>query len=285
MGCSICRPASRLHFEETEDLNRPEDEAVYELCEDTPNLWITPTSFAQIRIAISKPNSIHASAYKKIQRYTTQIFVTDDLSKFKPYCGDDKDVFMEHAQATFNSMLYLALVGAVSSNSAYLSISKQILLSWAMTLPTPGTHLADNSHPARLLTATGLTISRFIDRIIESYRILAASMTTTEIFFVKRWLIALGATIKCSHEFWLEKYKVAGPQNHLSWHIFGTYIHFVLMYLKCYIFLTLLSRSVHNNCYRYDCHWYFYRRRRAAAVCITRRVCHYWGYVCIIKLL
>jgi hypothetical protein len=156
MGCNICRPSATLYFDETEDLNRPaREEAVYELCENSPNCYLTPKSFAKVRIAIAKPHSIHAAAYQKIQRYTKKIFVSDDLSKFKPYCGKEKKLFLTHAQASFNSMLYLAVIGAVSSNYAYMSLAKQILLSWAMALPAPGTLLADVSHPSRRLTATG----------------------------------------------------------------------------------------------------------------------------------
>ena len=163
---------------------------------------------------------MHDTAYTKIQVLAKQIFETGHFPK--PYCGKDNNIFIRDASTTFNSILYLSVVGAISSNEAYLSTSKQVLLSWAMTLPPPGTMLIDESHPAKLLTATGLTISRFIDRIIETYRILSASMTNTEIFFVKRWLIALGATIKASHDFWLRLYQLAGPQHILSWHIFGT---------------------------------------------------------------
>lgn len=186
-------------------------------------MWITPESFARIRLAISKPKSIHAAAYKEIETMTKQIFLGSncDILKFKPYCGKDINMFIHRAAATFNPLLCLSIVGAISNNEAYLTISKQVLLSWAMTVPSPGTMLVDDSHPAKLLAATGLTISRFIDRIIESYRILSASMTHTEVFFVKRWLIALGATIKESHEFWLDMYKLAGPQHILSWHTFG----------------------------------------------------------------
>ena len=231
MGCHICRPSAKLHFEDADDSTRLIENVVYELREDSPNCFLTPETFAKIRIAISKPHSIHATAYKALKKHSKQIFVANDLSKFRPYCGKDKDRFLQHAKTSFNSMLYLAVDGAISSTAAYLTISKQILLSWAMALPAPGTLLADKSHPSRRLTATGLQIGRFIDRIVETFRILAASMTNTEIFFVKRWLIALGETIKSSHEFWLEKYKTEGPQNHMAWHVFGT--HHLTRCCKC----------------------------------------------------
>lgn len=194
---------------------------VYELREDMPDCFLTPVSFAQIRRAVfSKTHSIKTDAYSKIESYTKNIFCRDDISAFKPYCGKDKNTFIKHAQISFNSMLYLAFVGAVESNKGYLSVSKHILLSWSMALPAPGTQIQD-SHSLKRLTATGLTISRFIDRIIETYRILASYLTNTETFFVKNWLIELGATIKLSHQFWLETFQMEGPSNHLSWHIFG----------------------------------------------------------------
>lgn len=227
MGCALCRPSSKLHFEDTEDLNRAiESSSSYELFEDMPNLWMTPAALAEIRIAIAKPNTIHAAAYEKIQVSAKYVFAD---SFPKPYCGKDIDIFIRDASATLNSILYLSVVGAISSSEAHLSIGKQVLLSWAMTLPPPGTMLIDESHPCVSLSRTGITLSRFIDRIIESYRILSASMTNTEIFFVKRWLIALGVTIKASHEFWLKMYQLAGPQYILSWHIFGIILSYRLL--------------------------------------------------------
>jgi hypothetical protein len=222
MGCSIFRSSARLHFEESDSYHLPAvTDFVYELRDDFPNCFMTPDILAGIRHAIvTNPKSLRAEAFAALASHAEQIFLSNELVSFKPYCGKDKDIFIRCASISFNTMLYLAAVGAVTSRIDYLSVSKHILLSWAMALPAPGSQL-EETHPVKYLIATGLAISRFIDRIVETYRILSAMMSNTEIFFVKHWLLAMGATIKRSHEFWIETYQESGPKNDLSWHIFG----------------------------------------------------------------
>ena len=129
--------------------------------------------------------------------------------------------FQKAAQKSFNPLLFLSIVGAITSNTTYLHKARSILLMWSRGSPLPGISLAATKKHKGGISLCGLMISRLLDRIIESYHILASCMTHLERCEVLDWLKGLGKTIKLSHEYWLNHHEIEGPSNHHAWHSFG----------------------------------------------------------------
>jgi hypothetical protein len=140
------------------------------------------------------------------------------MSEFHPYAGTIHTAFIDAAQNSLNSMLLLAFVGAVLAEKSFLIKSKKILLQWAES--SAGLSISSQQTNSKL-TETGLTLARFFDRIIETYVILSMYFTYHETRTIKRWMRNIGYVIKQSHEFWLSHHRIEGPQNHISWHLFG----------------------------------------------------------------
>jgi hypothetical protein len=117
--------------------------------------------------------------------------------------------------------LFLSIVGAVSQKSVFIERAKDILLLWARSLPLAGTALVATRKKKGGISLAGLMISRFMDRIVESFWIISSAMSASEREEILAWFAALGQAVVVSHKFWLEHHEIEGPSNHHAWHTFG----------------------------------------------------------------
>ncbi|CAN0395498.1 unnamed protein product, partial [Ectocarpus fasciculatus] len=143
------------------------------------------------------------------------------MGDFVPYNGDDVDTFQEVAMKVFNPLLFMATVGAISSDHSLIDKGKYVLLLWARANPFPGICLITSTKRKGGISLAGLMIARFMDRLAESYRILAAAMSGPEKRAMEIWFHSLGDTIKRSHIYWLNNHAKEGPSNHHTWQTFG----------------------------------------------------------------
>jgi hypothetical protein len=197
-------------------------ENTVELSDDIPCLFLTQDRLVQLRSEIPSayPESIMLTTWEVLHSRAKNAMKID-LTHSVAYTGSVHTEFITAAQDTMNPMLFLSICGAVMNDQDYLRKAGAILIDWATASPLPGTMLCHPS-PKKRLTSTGLTLARFLDRIVESLRILAGSvLSQADTAAIVRWIHELGKTIKASHEHWLEHHQVEGPQNHLSWHVFG----------------------------------------------------------------
>lgn len=197
--------------------------AEYELCPRVHNLFLTPTKLLRCREAIirSDEGSLIANAWECNLKRARIALRADIALDMAPYCGDDVALFQNAAQRAFNPMLFMSLIGAVTGDLSFIHHAKTILISWASAVPLPGTHLVLCKKKKGGISLAGLIISRFMDRVAESFRILASSMDARERSDVLLWIQALGGTVRTSHEFWLAYHKGQGPR-YISYFYIGT---------------------------------------------------------------
>jgi hypothetical protein len=211
-SCSSCmqreasenKYSSRMHFTN------------YALMRGIPDLYLTQERLEKIRenICTASPGSLTVLVWEDISKLTDAELMHHSEMKMKAYTGRDVSEWVRHAQDSFNTILVLAFAGAILSDFIYLEAARKMLIAWATADPLPATQLSD-------LQKSGLCISRFLDRIVESYRILALSMTSDMQDKVIHWIHCLGHAVKASHLYWLEHLQAEGANNRLSWHVFG----------------------------------------------------------------
>ena len=207
----------RLSLDENEPANRQhwavEQSGVYELDPDVPNLFFTPAKLLSTREAVysASEGSLIAKSWEyslKRARKASHAEIFD----FIPYSGDDVNTFQEVAMRVFNPLLFMTIAGAISSDHSLIDKGRVIILMWARAYPLPGTCLITSAKRKGGISLAGLMIARFVDRIAESYRILAGAMSEAEKRVVEAWFQALGKTIKRSHIYWLNNHEKEGPR-------------------------------------------------------------------------
>lgn len=185
----------------------------YELDPEVPSLFFTPAKLLSTREAVyaAPEGSLLAKAWEYSLQRARQASHAD-MGDFVPYNGDDVDTFQEVAMKVFNPLLFMATVGAISSDHSLIDKGKYVLLLWARANPFPGICLITSTKRKGGISLAGLMIARFMDRLAESYRILAAAMSGPEKRAMEIWFHSLGDTIKRSHIYWLNNHAKEGPR-------------------------------------------------------------------------
>ena len=197
------------------------DEPNVVLAADVPCVFLTEEVLENLRVEIPllEKGSHRLKAWETIYQRAEKAMKLDPAPF--AYTGTNFEEYIKAAEATMNPMLFLSFCGAIMNKRKYIEKATSILLEWARANPLPGTQLA-RPEKGKRLTNTGLTLARFLDRIVETYRLVAESMMDSrDRGLVVRWIHEMGKSIQKSHMFWLNHHEVEGPQNHMSWHIFG----------------------------------------------------------------
>jgi hypothetical protein len=196
----------------------------YSFPSDGKTLFLNQSLLEKIRLnrSLWTSNSLYSHLWNLLFQRALQALDLDlTTERYLPYNGRNYLEFISSAENVMNSMLYLSFIGAIESNYELLYKGKNILLLWAKSSPYPGIMLEKEA---------GLTLSRFLDRICESYSILRPLLSAEENESVLIWLRHIGCKILQDHHYWLTHHQIQGPSNHICWHIFGLLVVGIFTY-------------------------------------------------------